>query len=115
MKKTDTAPANVLQEIAEALETQLAIRADQVGQLIGLTDRQTAQAINRGALGIQTFQIVPRGRHMAKSTDVRAFMKEHGLELPATAAQEAEARRKRLAAATDEDRLGVAYISRVTA
>ena len=80
-KKTQATPETI-DDILEALATQVAIRPEQFGRLIGLTEMQTTQAIVRGSLGVDTFQIVPRGRRMVRTNDVHAFLKEHGLELP---------------------------------
>lgn len=80
-KKTQTA-LETIDEILEALSSQVAIRPEQFGRLIGLNELQTAQAIVRGSLGVEPFQVIPRGRRMIRTTDVHAFLKEHGLELP---------------------------------
>lgn len=84
---TATKTATTLAKIVNALDTQLAIRAVDFGQLIGLDSRQTALAVNQNRLGVETFQVVERGRHMVSSENARAFLTARGIKLPAGSQQ----------------------------
>lgn len=74
-------------DITARLHTQLAIPARDFGALLGLDPAEVTSAVFQKRIGVPTFQIIERGRHMVSCTDVLAFLAERGIAVapPVTA------------------------------
>lgn len=68
-------------EITAKLHTQLAIPVRDFGSLLGMKPVEVSMAVSQGRMGIRTFQIIERGRHMVACKDVIEFFAQRGIDL----------------------------------